>query len=188
MKLFEYNEKSILDNGFARTVNGVVMAFFLIIISSNSSGISTPHWTFPTISLLSALSTAFFVGHVEKKTEFYEWDYTERQKKRRFLSKYATISVFLSILFFDSILMAYLLYREYGLEDSSIAIIALFPPIILAFNLCNIGSLYHMFFKEEIELSYKIQKKPDNWQDNGKEIKNSDEVKEIIQRDFGIRI
>ncbi len=38
----------------------------------------------------------------------------------------------------------------------------------------------------DLTLGYKIQKKPDNWQDGGQEIKNEDEIKEIMHRDFGI--
>ena len=64
--------------------------------------------------------------------------------------------------------------------------IVLFPIVFFAFNLCNIISLYYPVFKSDLTLGYKIQKKPDNWQDRGREIKNEDEIKEIMHRDFEI--
>ena len=61
-----------------------------------------------------------------------------------------------------------------------------FPVLLLSFNLCNIVSLFYPLFENDLKIAYKIQKKPQNWQEKGKEIKDEDEVKEIMRRDFGI--
>jgi hypothetical protein len=51
----------------------------------------------------------------------------------------------------------------------------------------NIPVLFHSTFQDVLKQSYKIQKKPENWQDDGKEIRPEDEIEEIMKRDWGIR-
>ena len=41
-------------------------------------------------------------------------------------------------------------------------------------------------FEGDLTLGHKIQKKPDNWQDSGREIRNEDRIEDIWHRDFGI--
>ena len=67
-------------------------------------------------------------------------------------------------------------------------IMFILPVLFFGFNLPNIPSLYFPVFENELTLGYEIQHKPNNWKEDGEEIKNSDEVKEIMRRDWGVNI
>ena len=185
MKLFVYNEHSILNNSFTRTINCLAIGLIIIIGFSNSAKISLSYGMLITICISTALVSSMVIHKVIKATEFYEWDYTERQKKFRFTITYTMVCVCISSLLSTSITIAYTAIKEANMSIGEI-IVFLIPVVFFVFNLCNIISLYYPLFSDDLTLGYKIQKKPDNWQDNGREIKNEDEIDEIIHRDFGI--
>ena len=54
------------------------------------------------------------------------------------------------------------------------------------FNVLNIVSLFYPLFENDIKPAYKIQKKPENWKDDGPEINDDDEIMDIMRRDFGV--
>lgn len=184
MKLFSYNEDSILNNIFVRGVNYTILGL-IIICGLDGCEILISLRMLITIAAVSAITTSLILHRVLKTTEFYEWDYTERQKKFRFTITYTLVCVFISMLLSTSIAMAYTAIKEIDLSIGGI-IIFLIPVVFLGFNLCNIISLYYPLFKDDLTLGYKIQKRPENWQDKGREIKNEDEINEITHRDFGI--
>lgn len=186
MKFFIFNEKSFLNNGMVRAVNTIILTIIVFAIS-NATILPIPHWVCLFIPAVSSLICSYAVFRVLSETDFFEWDYTERQKKRRFTVAYTLICGFLSSMFVFSIVIA---YSYLILSPVNISIIgALFfviPIIFFGFNICNIISLYYPLFDDYLTISYKIQKKPKNWQDKGREINNDDEIEEIIHRDFGV--
>jgi hypothetical protein len=185
MKFFSYNEKSFLQNGFIRKFNYIILGIILLLGIDNST-------SFPlscgmailmafSVSILSSIITYKVISDIE----FYEWDYTERKKKFRFTLTFIPICVFMCSLFTSSIIIAYSAISSNYMPLIG-NIIFILPILFFLFNLCNIISLYYPVFESDLTLGYKIQKKPNNWQDDGREIKNEDEIKEILHRDFGI--
>lgn len=185
MKLFLYNKKSFLNNSIVRIFNYIILGIVLVGGISNATSFSLSFGMAVLISFSVSILSSLITYKVVSDTEFYEWDYTERKKKIRFAFTYMLICVFICSLFAFSIVVAYWAISENNMSLLGEAIF-IFPIVFFAFNLCNIISLYYPLFENDLTLGYKIQKKPDNWQDRGREIKNEDEIKEIMHRDFGI--
>lgn len=185
MKLFIFNEDSKLNSSTARTINAICLGAFIILSLSNNGILEFNSWLLIFISLIASAICAYITSKVYLNTEFFEWDYTERQKKRRFIIEYIFICNILSTMFVFSIIIAY-----YGIISEKVPIggiiLLTLPILLLAFNLCNIISLFYPLFEKDLKIAYKIQKKPQNWQEKGREIKDEDEVKEIMRRDFDI--
>ncbi|MBR4783315.1 MAG: hypothetical protein IK023_05440, partial [Bacteroidaceae bacterium] len=59
-----------------------------------------------------------------------------------------------------------------------------FPPVLFIFNICNIVSLFYPLFANDISMPYKIQKKPDNWQDAGQEMYQTSSFEQQLHDDF----
>ena len=185
MKLFIFNENSKLNSGIARIINAICLVALVFLGLASDGLFEFNFWWCILIPLISSSICAYITSRVYLNTEFFEWDYTERQKKRRFIITYVFICNILSNMFIFSIIIAY--YAIISLEVSIAGIILFtFPVLLLAFNLCNVISLFYPLFENDLKIAYKIQKKPQNWQEKGKEIKDEDEVKEIMRRDFGI--
>lgn len=184
MKLFVFNDKSILNNGVARTFNSVSLGIVIFIGITDNVEYDIKMRSLIILIIISSVLTAYASWKVIKNTDFFEWDYTERKKKSRFATTYLLVCSILCSLFVLSGYMAYL----FMLHDMPIAgkMLGIIPTLILGFNVLNIVSLFYPLFEEDLTLGYKVQKKPDNWIDEGMEIKNEDEAKEIMHRDFGI--
>lgn len=185
MKLFIFNEDSKLNNSIVRSINAILLFLLISVGITNKELFKIHFFCFVLIPILSSVICTFSTYYVYKNTEFYEWDYTERQKKRRFIITYVFICNILSNMFIFSIINAYYAIISVKVLIGGI-ILFTFPVLLLSFNLCNIVSLFYPLFENDLKIAYKIQKKPQNWQEKGKEIKDEDEVKEIMRRDFGI--
>lgn len=185
MKLFSHNEKSFLNNSLVRILNYIALGIVLIGGISNATSFSLSVGMVILISFSVSILSSIIIYKVISDTEFYEWDYRKRKKKFRFTITSMLICVFICSLFAFSIVVAFLAISKNNMSLLGDAIY-IFPIAFFAFNLCNIISLYYPAFDNDLTLDYKIQKKPDNWQDRGREIKNEDKIKEIMHRDFGI--
>lgn len=185
MKLFVYNEKSILNSGTVKTINAICLGALVAIGLSTGGLFEFNFWWCILIPIISSAICAFATYKVYIGTDFFEWDYTERQKKRRFIVTYIFICNILSNMFVFSIIIAYYTIMTVKMPIGGI-LLSIFPILLIAFNLCNIVSLFYPLFEDNLKIAYKIQKKPQNWQEKGEEIKDEDEVKEIMHRDFGI--
>lgn len=186
MKFFVYRENSILNNGFVRTINALCL--FCLVVLAPFSGVTQLEFSLAVlviVLIVSSLLCAYATDRVLSNTEFFEWDYTERQKKKRFTLTYIAICEIISSMFVFSIIIAYHAISDLGMSMFSITFF-ITPILVFAFNLCNIVSLFYPAFKDDLMMAYKIQKKPKNWQDNGREIHNEDEIEEILHRDFNI--
>lgn len=189
-----YNDKSILNNSFVRTINWiiiVILLYFMYAMCMNDLSASTKeiHTRLPIasnmlIAIFSPIITAILLKKVLKETTFYEWDYTDRNKKKRFtyiyiiicgiLSSFLIISIVIPVCCLIEIFESNLYFMGYSM---------LVIPFYFIFNIVNIPSLYYTFFEECLTTAYKIQKKPDNWIDSGKEINNEDNV-DIISKNL----
>ena len=187
-----YNQDSILNNGFSRLINTILIIVLLCIhllnenedakyAEVNNLSISNCIIIIACTSIISLLCTTKVIND----TTFYEWDYTERKKKGRFLTLYNLICIAISGLLCLSKFVAFKWYTS--VEFQNIPLLkygSLFPPFFFLFNLMNIPSLYCL--SEFLKIEYKIQKKPDNWQEDGEEITDKDKIREIIKNDWGI--
>lgn len=187
MKLIVFNEKSILNNAIVRGINYFVLFILLLCGIGNASRFKTGWWICVIVPIISSIISSCILNAILKSTEFFEWDYTERKKKMRFTIKCSFLCGLLSSLFVFSITMAYIVISSSDLMLIG-QVLFIVPILYFAFNLMNIVSLYYPLFEEDLTMGYKLQKKPKNWQDNGEEIKNEDEIREIMHRDFGIDI
>jgi hypothetical protein len=185
---FYYKENSILNNGFVRGLNYALLGILAIgpFLNQEFKGIFLSYYNLIARIIITPIITGFCVDIVEKNTTFYEWDYTERKKKKRFLSAYAGLCSTISACLILSLCIAYKALFKEGMPIG-LRIIELLPPFYFAFNIVNIPVLFHSTFQDDLKQSYKIQKKPENWQDDGKEIRPEDEIEEIMKRDWGIR-
>ena len=184
MKLFVYNEKSILNSGIVRVSNGISLGIVGILGVANETEFEFKPRSLLILFSVSTILTIYAINKVIQNIDFFEWDYTERKKKWSFVTKYILVCSILSSLF---VLSVYILHF-FILDDIPIIgkLLGLLPPLLFGFDILNIVSLFHPFFEQELTLGYKIQKKPENWKDDGKEINKTDEVEEIMHRDFGI--
>lgn len=184
MKLFGFNKDSILNNSTARIINNVVIGIVVLVGISNESEIKFNLLSLFLLILISSIISVYSTYKVVESIDFYEWDYTERRKKYRFCFTYLFICIILSSLF---TLSCYIWYLFVSYDISFVGkVLGVLPSIIFGFNILNIVSLFYPLFEDDLTLAYKIQKKPDNWQDKGKDIKNECEIEEIVCRDFRI--
>lgn len=185
MTLFGFKDNSILNNGFARGVNLVVWVIIFAVCIFGDYILKFPAWRILTTAASTGILTAFCLERVIKTTTFYEWDYTERQKKSRFIVMYV---MFCSTIWTCVLINAFLIYDAFTASELHWFIRSL--PVasfcFFVFNILNIPSLFYPAFKDDLNTAYKVQKKPDNWQDDGPEINNDDEVAEIMRRDWGV--
>lgn len=176
-----------MDKSLVRGVNYTLLGLLAIgpLLNQEFKGVLLSFFNLVAIIIGSAIITEFCFNKVEKNTTFYEWDYTERKKKSRFLHTYIVICIILSTCLMLSLCIAYNTMFD---EDIPIGlkILEFLPILIFSFNLVNIPTLFYSSFDGDLTKSYKIQKRPDNWQDDGREIKPEDEIEEIMRRDWGI--
>lgn len=187
MVLFAYKEDSFLNNNIIRKINYIILGIILLgAVMVNDSDITMPFIVCLIIPIATSALSYEISRRVISKTQFYEWDYTERQKKFRFITGYFLLCTFFYALFAFSVVNMYLMVKH-GSSLFTIVISAL-PMVFFLFNLCNIVSLYYPLFEDDLTVAYKIQKKPTNWKDNGKEITSEDEFEDIMRRDFGVHL
>lgn len=187
-KLFSHREESALKNKAIRVTNYLSVFFVIAGGISNASLTSHSLLEFIILSIFVSIASERIISKVISETTFFEWDYTERRKKTRFSQEYSLLCVFFCSLFAISIIVAYRIISHADEITIPLVLIVSIPTILFAFNLCNIVSLYFPLFEDDLTVEYKIQKKPENWQEQGKEITEEDMLNEIIERDFGIRV
>ena len=158
--------------------------FLLFCSIANFTVLNFPFWVVSAIPFLSSLISYVAISTAIEKTTFCEWDYTERKKRNRFILGYAFIANALSVMLLFSVAVVYICIKD-GCGISS-AVLLSFPVVFFAFNLLNIVSLFYPLFEKDLTIGYKMQKRPENWQESGREINNDDEINEIMRRDFGI--
>lgn len=186
MKLFSFNEKSVLNSSLLRRLNELLFVCIILLGLSNKTCFEISFWCVVVMPIAVSILSTYGFNVIIKNTHFYEWDYSERCKKKRFLVKYVTMLSFISAMFSASVLIAYL-SLSFEMKFAG-HIMFILPVLFFGFNLPNIPSLYFPVFENELTLGYEIQHKPNNWKEDGEEIKNSDEVKEIMRRDWGVNI
>ena len=185
MTFLSFKEDSILNNGFARGVNLVVWVLILIACIAGENVIRFPAWRFLVVAVIAGIATAICLEKVMEKTTFYEWDYTERKKKSRFSTCYVMICSSLWVCIWVT---AFLIYDTLAIGDLH-WVIRLFPIaaiLFFVFNVLNLISLFQPVFEHDLKTAYKIQKKPENWIEDGSEINDDDEIRDIMRRDFGV--
>ena len=191
---FGYDEDALSSSSFVIGANRVLLFIILIGVVSGSNSTYTSVACFGSSIVAGLLFGSWVAKKVLRNTEFFEWDYTERKKKIRFTSTLFIVSAFFSILFFSfifsSIGSVYKSGFSYFSENGVVLyeIIKLTSSALFLYNSLQVVNLHRALFGEDLEPGYKIQKKPDNWISEGDEIKNEDEIKDIIRRDFGINI
>lgn len=188
-----FKEKSRVNTDTVRTINKIVaFILFMITVSMLATEVESIFpIPLPLVILSVLVGCIWFCINLEivlKHTTFYEWDYTERMKKARFTTFYCGLNSFFTIMFCISLCVLILNSIKYGFVDGwfSFFLFLSIPCFWFLFNLMNTISLWHSFFKEDLEMAYKIQKKPDNWIESGREIKPEDEISEIMRRDLGV--
>ncbi len=194
-----YNEDSFLSKSYIKGINYVILIILLflffssILVYDDISTLKALRYTYLS-TLMGVIVGCIISNKIIKDTEFFEWDFTERKKKQRFTVMLYLICITLSITSFITLGIATLemnhISMKFYLEftPSFIIVIRIITPIYLFFNSLFCVSLFHSIFKAELLPAYKIQSKPQNWIDEGVEIKDEDEIKEIMNRDFNIRI
>lgn len=174
MVLFSFKENSILNNGFARGVNLIVWVLVFIICITNEGVVKFPAWGVFAIAIVTGIATPICLEKVVEKTTFFEWDYTERKKKFRFITMYVMICsalwVFISV-------DAFLIYGAFICDSHwFIKLMPIILVVFFIFNLLNICSLFYPVFEYSLKPANKFQKKPKNWQEDGPEINDDAEI------------
>lgn len=173
MTLLSFKEKSILNNGFARSLNIVVWAI-VFIISLASGDLKIPVWWFLVVSSVTGIATPICLEKTIEKTTFFEWDYTERRKKFRFIAMYVMICSALWVFISSD---AFLIYKVFISDhDWFFKLIPIIMLVFFLFNLMNICSLFYPIFEYSLKPAHKFQKKPKNWQEDGPEIHDNAEI------------
>lgn len=185
MTLFTFNENSVLNNGFSRTINAVCLFALLACGFAMDNDMVVSPKIFLLIPFATSVLSVFITYHAYIKTDFYEWDYTERQKKKRFVFTYFFVCGILSAMFVYSVIIEYFIITK---TDGMIVVkwLGAIPIVLFVFNLCNIPSLFRPLFMDDLTVCGKIQDKPKNWKDDGPEMNEYEAAKDILHRDFNI--
>ncbi|MFZ4455110.1 MAG: hypothetical protein ACOYOT_02715 [Bacteroidales bacterium] len=184
---FCYNEKSILTNKFVIGINYTLLIFSLIVFEPEGIHLrQSDYYMLLLFLFFASILNSFINSKITDNTDFYEWDYTERKKKGRFINSLIFVTGIFSNLFFIDLFLIYLNFESYNNQYLLFFFCRIIPLFLFLLNAMKPIELHHFIFEDDIKIRYKIQKKPENWQDSGKEIKENDEIKEIIRRDFNI--
>lgn len=153
MKLFIYNEKSILNNAVSRWINFIIMTIITLLFICNEAMPPTiTYWGLTFIIIFSSLCVSFCYDITMSKTQFYEDDIRERKKKYEFSIRYIMASSILSCTLAVAFAICYQAYFQ--IEFNQFYLIMSFIPIpVLIFNLLNIPSLYYPLFKDVLRTS-----------------------------------
>lgn len=184
MASYKFSE-SFLNNSFIRFIIGLFIVMFILYVLSSDYYLLS--WLIVPAILVGIIIFSISFSKVMQHVEFFEWDYTERKKKARFIQKYIFLNSFFSVMF--SFGLAFLATSIFLMENVKPIEYFLFsaPCVVFLLNIFKTVSLWYPLFENDLTIEYKIQKKPQNWIDSGKEIKPEDEAREILERDFGIQ-
>jgi len=190
--LFTYNEFSILNKRFIRTLNYILLCIcilFMYPLIDNPDLIvsSLPGFIFIGIFALSIINSIIVYLKLNS-IEFFEWDYTERKKKGRVSGALILITtIFSSFLILSSILFINKTYIYiYGKFNLLCTVVNFITPLLMLVNLIKSFELHYFLFEDNLKTAYKIQKKPEGWISDGVEVNPNNEIKEIMFRDFGV--
>jgi len=190
--LFTYNEFSILNKRFIRTLNYILLCIcilFMYPLIDNPDLIvsSLPGFIFIGIFALSIINSIIVYLKLNS-IEFFEWDYTERKKKGRVSGALILITtIFSSFLILSSILLINKTYIYiYGKFNLLCTVVNFITPLLMLVNLIKSFELHYFLFEDNLKTAYKIQKKPEGWISDGVEVNPNNEIKEIMFRDFGV--
>jgi hypothetical protein len=180
----------VLNNSFVRGLGYVGYVIFSFWTFGMMLEVKGRDETLPLLCLslfVVMFLMSFAISRILDKTEFFEWDYTERKKKNRFIGTYASLcGITCMLLSFDVVATA--LATVYYFESWIMFLISCLSVVFFVFAYLNIPSLFYPLLEKDLALSYKIQKKPEGWIDDGKEIPNEEPIEEIMRRDFGVNI
>lgn len=196
------NGESVLTNSLIRWVNyiglflfGSFNLTFLLAFIEENIEIHNYVLFIPFAIALGMSLSCWILIKVIKNTDFFMWDYTERKKRDRFVFTSFWICGFLSvlsivILFLNIYIIWFSIENKVdyyiGFDKAFLCIVNIVACFLFLINPIWFVELYYPLFEDNLTTGYKIQKMPDNWMENGKEIRNEDEHKEIFKRDFGI--
>ncbi|WP_290055018.1 hypothetical protein [uncultured Muribaculum sp.] len=153
MKLFIYNEESILNNPISRWVNVIIVTIITLIFIGNEAMPPTiTYWGLAFIIIFSSLCISYCYSRTMSKTHFFEDDKRERDKKDKFSAIYILISSVLSCALAVAFAICYQVYLLTGFNDFC-WVMTFIPIPILIFNLLNIPSLYYPLFEDALQIS-----------------------------------
>jgi predicted ferric reductase len=89
-KFWGYQENSFFTKNWVRNINYVIVVLLLILLpnisfSEITLSIKEMIWWFIIAIILGPLIAIYLLEKTLKYTEFFEWDFTERKKKTRFM-------------------------------------------------------------------------------------------------------
>lgn len=186
----EFNENSFVNNSCIRGINYafiIVYSYMMLGLLMSGFNIETHPTPVGLEVVVAAAISSLLIGKVIRNTTFYEWDFTERKKRTRFIVKYVSLNFIFTFLFVHE--LAFAIYNfDYITSDVIFIMLEILLLLWFGFNACNIISLYYTLFKKELTPAYKIQKKPEHWQDddNGVELPQEEPSEERFRREFGL--
>jgi len=195
-KIFTFNEDSFLNNHTVKVVNYILLILCVLVLYSLIDKVKNDVWILDPSMVLNFIVIAVPIVSVIipivvylkfNSVEFYEWDFTERKKKGRVNVCLIFITTLFSLILAGSLFLIinFPLIYVYGHFNLFSTILNWIIPIHLLFNLIKSYELHYFLFGNDLKQSYKIQKKPGGWMEDGKEVNPEDEIKEIMRRDFG---
>lgn len=152
MKLFIYNEVSILNNPVSRGINFIIMLILtLLFICNEATPPTITYWGLVFIILFSSICMSFCYDITMQNTKFYDDNTRERNKKNDFSIRYIMVSSILSCTLAIACAICYQAYFQIGFNQFY-WIMSFIPIPILIFNLLNIPSLYYPIFKDALRI------------------------------------
>lgn len=153
MKLFIYNEKSILNNPVSRWINFIIMSILtLLFICNEATPPTITYWGLAFIIMFSSICMSFCYDITMQKTKFYDDGTGERNKQNEFSIRYIMVSSMLSCALAIACAICYQAYFQIGF-NRFYCMMSFIPIPILIFNLLNIPSLYYPIFKDVLRIS-----------------------------------
>lgn len=168
MKFFEYDENSLLDIDFVRYLNYLVLILLVVISFSADIKSEVPLYFSSIRPFIVLILSVYSIKKTLNKIEFFEWDYTERQKRNRYIYHYAILCIFFSGLMVENLSFVLASVKEEWFKIEGL-LVYLLPFWVFLINWLNIPTLHYWIFEKDIHQNTILQKKP-KWWDSGYEI------------------
>ena len=114
------------------------------------------------LSIVMVFVNAYIINLRVDNTVFFEWDVVERAKKLNYIFCLILVCSLFSTLFMISLFQLYTMIIDYS--DNFVFYFYPFCSFVWLLNLVKCVELYYNnVFREYLELTGDLQKKPDNW-------------------------
>ena len=137
------------------------------------------------LSIVMVFVNAYIINLRVDNTVFFEWDVVERAKKLNYIFCLILVCSLFSTLFMISLFQLYTMIIDYS--DNFVFYFYPFCSFVWLLNLVKCVELYYNnVFREYLELTGDLQKKPDNWKNETTKLNDDEKLSKYFFNEFGV--